>query len=155
MQNAKCTVRSSSIFMREISKGQQRLCIIGLLTTKSSRFPITPMLCCSMSTRTIQYPSSRYMLTPSPPLFCQFPHCIGWSPVSFNLVMRPVECPQTNSPHMNHSTNTVPIIIPASLNMATLFPLAAIRPSLPAEPFRFVLIEENVSDYSMLATTPM
>jgi hypothetical protein len=67
--------------------------------------------------------------------------------------MRLVESLQTNSPHMNHSTNTVPIIIPASLNMATLFPLAAIRPSLPAEPFRLVLMEENVSDYFMSATT--
>jgi hypothetical protein len=68
--------------------------------------------------------------------------------------MRLVEDPQTNSPHINHSTNTVPIIIPASLNMAILFPLAAIRPSLLAEPFKFVLIEENVPDYFLLAFTP-
>lgn len=65
-----------------------------------------------------------------------------------------VEYPQTNSPHMNHSTNTVPIIIPASLNIAILFPLAAMRPSLPAEPFKLVLIEENVSDYFQSASTP-
>lgn len=31
--------------------------------------------------------------------------------------------------------------------MATLFPEAAIRPSLPAEPLRDVDMEENVSDY--------
>ncbi|CAG8972558.1 hypothetical protein HYALB_00011408 [Hymenoscyphus albidus] len=37
--------------------------------------------------------------------------------------------------------------MPDSLNIATLFPLAAIRPSRPAEPFRLVLMEENVSDY--------
>jgi hypothetical protein len=38
--------------------------------------------------------------------------------------------------------------------MATLFPLAAIRPSLPAEPFRLVLIEENVSDYFLSVSIP-
>jgi hypothetical protein len=53
--------------------------------------------------------------------------------------------PQKNSPHMNHSTKTVPIIMPASLNMATLFPDAAILPNRLADPFKEVLIEEKVS----------
>jgi hypothetical protein len=35
--------------------------------------------------------------------------------------------------------------------MATLFPLAAIRPSLLADPFRLVLIEENVSDFTIIS----
>jgi hypothetical protein len=38
--------------------------------------------------------------------------------------------------------------------MAILFPLAAMRPSLPAEPFKLVLIEENVSDYFLSASNP-
>ena len=48
---------------------------------------------------------------------------------------------------MNHNPNTVPIIIPANLKIATLFPDAAILPNLLADPFNDVLIEENVSDY--------
>lgn len=38
------------------------------------------------------------------------------------------------------------MIIPDSLSMATLLPLAAIRPRRVAEPFSWVPIEENVSD---------
>lgn len=37
--------------------------------------------------------------------------------------------------------------MPLSLNIATLFPLAAILPNLPADPFRLVLMEENLLDY--------
>ena len=48
---------------------------------------------------------------------------------------------------MNHSNKTVPTIIPASLNIATLFPDAAILPNRPADPFKEVLIEEKVSFY--------
>jgi hypothetical protein len=87
-------------------------------------------------------------------LYLSVPSVYQLSPNLLYLLMRLVGYPQTNSPHMNHSTNTVPTIIPASLNMATLFPLAAIRPSLLAEPFKFVLIEENVPDYILLASTP-
>jgi hypothetical protein len=47
---------------------------------------------------------------------------------------------------MNHSTSTTPMIMPASLRIATLFPDAAILPSRPAEPFKEVLMEEKVSD---------
>ena len=36
--------------------------------------------------------------------------------------------------------------IPDSFSIATLFPEAAMRPSRPAEPFRDVDMEENVSD---------
>jgi hypothetical protein len=48
---------------------------------------------------------------------------------------------------MNHNTKIVPIIMPASLRMATLFPDAAILPSRPADPFKEPLIEEKVSDW--------
>ncbi len=61
-------------------------------------------------------------------------------------------CSQTNRPHMNQSSIMAPIIIPDNLNIATLFPLAAIRPSLPADPFRLVLIEENLFDYLSIST---
>ena len=49
---------------------------------------------------------------------------------------------------MNHRINTPPTIIPESFNIATLFPLAAILPNRLADPFKLVLIEENVSDYT-------
>lgn len=52
------------------------------------------------------------------------------------------------NPH--HSTTTTPIIIPANLNIATLFPCCAIRPSRPAEPFIELVIEEKTSDYITL-----
>lgn len=52
----------------------------------------------------------------------------------------------TNNPQMNHNNTKTPMIIPASLSMATLFPDAAILPSRPADPFNEVLMEENVSD---------
>jgi len=52
----------------------------------------------------------------------------------------------TNNPQINHNANTVPIIIPANLKIATLFPDAAILPNLLADPFNDVLIEENVSE---------
>ncbi len=38
------------------------------------------------------------------------------------------------------------MIIPESLNIATLFPLAAMRPNRPAEPFKDVDIVEKVFD---------
>ena len=38
------------------------------------------------------------------------------------------------------------MIMPASLNMATLFPLCAMRPSLCAEPLMLPDIEEKASD---------
>jgi len=63
----------------------------------------------------------------------------------------PYSSPQKNNPHINHNTNTPPTIIPESLNIATLFPLAAILPSLPAEPLRLVLIDEKVSFYSSIS----
>ena len=47
---------------------------------------------------------------------------------------------------MNHNASTLPIIIPESLRIATLLPLVAIRPNLPAEPLRLVLMEEKVFD---------
>jgi hypothetical protein len=50
---------------------------------------------------------------------------------------------------MNHNNTTTPIIMPASLRMATLFPDAAILPSRPADPFKEVPMEEKVSDYGM------
>jgi len=53
---------------------------------------------------------------------------------------------QKNSPQINQRTNTPPTIIPDSFRIATLFPLAAMRPSRPAEPFREVDMEENVSE---------
>ena len=70
------------------------------------------------------------------------------APLYIHLLSPPelVLLAQTKSPHMNHSSTTVPTIIPASLNMATLFPLAAMQPRRPAEPFKEVLIEEKVSD---------
>jgi hypothetical protein len=43
------------------------------------------------------------------------------------------------------------MIIPESFNIATLFPDAAIRPNRLADPFKDVLIEEKVSDYTTLA----
>ena len=49
---------------------------------------------------------------------------------------------------MNHNASTTPMIMPANLRMATLFPDAAILPSLPADPFREVLMEEKVSFYT-------
>lgn len=49
---------------------------------------------------------------------------------------------------MNHRISTPPTIIPESFNIATLFPLAAILPNRLADPFKLVLIEENVSDYT-------
>lgn len=48
---------------------------------------------------------------------------------------------------MNQMASTAPIIIPESFNIATLLPDAAILPSRPADPFKDVLIEENVSDW--------
>lgn len=54
--------------------------------------------------------------------------------------------PQTNNPQINHSTITDPIMIPLNFKTATLFPLAAILPNLVADPLRFVLMEEKVSD---------
>ena len=45
-------------------------------------------------------------------------------------------------------------MIPANLNIATLFPAAAIRPNRPADPFRDVLIEEKVSDYNPVSPNP-
>jgi hypothetical protein len=54
---------------------------------------------------------------------------------------------QKISPQINHSTSTPPMIIPDSFSIATLFPLAAILPNRLADPFKLVLIEENVSDY--------
>lgn len=53
---------------------------------------------------------------------------------------------------MNHNTSTAPIIIPLNLKTATLFPLAAIRPNLPAEPFKDVDIEENVLEVSSITS---
>lgn len=53
---------------------------------------------------------------------------------------------QKKSPQMNHSARTTPIMIPASFNIATLLPDAAILPIRAAEPFKDVLIEEKVSD---------
>lgn len=47
-------------------------------------------------------------------------------------------------PH--HSTTTTPTIIPANLNIATLFPCCAMRPRRPAEPLMEVVIEEKTSD---------
>jgi hypothetical protein len=52
---------------------------------------------------------------------------------------------------MIHSAIATPIMIPASLSIATLFPAAAIRPNRPAEPLRDVLIEEKVSDYELVS----
>jgi hypothetical protein len=58
-----------------------------------------------------------------------------------------MQLPQKTSPHIKYSTSTVPMIMPDNLKIATLFPLAAMRPSRPAEPLRLVLMEEKVSDY--------
>jgi hypothetical protein len=66
---------------------------------------------------------------------------------NFGPIDRPLH--HTNSPHMNHNNTTTPIIMPASLRMATLFPDAAILPSRPADPFKEVPMEEKVSDYGM------
>ena len=54
---------------------------------------------------------------------------------------------------MKYSTSTTPMIIPASLNTATLFPDAAMRPRRPAEPLRDVLKFEKVSDWSREETS--
>jgi hypothetical protein len=51
----------------------------------------------------------------------------------------------TNSPHKNHNTITLPIIIPDSLNIATLFPCDAMRVRRPAEPFSEADMLLNVS----------
>lgn len=50
---------------------------------------------------------------------------------------------------MNHNKSTTPMIMPASLRMATLFPDAAILPSRPADPFKEPLMEEKVSVWRM------
>ncbi len=62
--------------------------------------------------------------------------------------------PHTNNPHIIHNAITTAMMIPDSLNMATLFPAAAIRPNRPAEPLRDVLIEEKVSDYKSVRPNP-
>jgi hypothetical protein len=54
--------------------------------------------------------------------------------------------PYTNNPQINQSSIITPMIMPANLNIATLFPEAAIRPRRPADPFKDVLMEEKVSD---------
>jgi hypothetical protein len=59
----------------------------------------------------------------------------------------------TNSPHIIHSAITTAIMIPASLNIATLFPAAAIRPNRPAEPLSDVPIDEKVSDYNPVSSS--
>lgn len=53
--------------------------------------------------------------------------------------------PQKANRYKNHSTTTTALIIPASFSTATLFPLAAIRVNLDADPLRDEEKEENVS----------
>jgi hypothetical protein len=60
----------------------------------------------------------------------------------------------TNNPQIIHNAITTAIMIPDSLNIATLFPAAAMRPSRPAEPLRDVLIDEKVSDYKPVSPAP-
>lgn len=67
------------------------------------------------------------------------------------ILPAPIKCvflldTQNIQPEINHKAITAPMIIPLSLNIATLFPLAAMRPRRLADPFRDVLIEENVSE---------
>lgn len=66
---------------------------------------------------------------------------------NFGPLTQPVN--HTNKPHMNHNTSTTPIIMPASLRMATLFPDAAILPNRLADPFKEPLMEEKVSVWRM------
>lgn len=54
-------------------------------------------------------------------------------------------------PQRSHSTRTDPTIMPASFMTATLFPEAAMRPSLVAEPLSDVLMAEKVSDYRRIS----
>ena len=65
------------------------------------------------------------------------------------------KCSHTNNPQMIHNATTTAMMIPDSLNIATLFPAAAIRPNRPAEPLRVVLIEEKVSDYNPVSPAPI
>lgn len=85
----------------------------------------------------LQYVFLQYNI-PTPSLSLPYMHLFRTQSIPINY---------TNSPQMNHNPNTVPIIIPANLKIATLFPDAAILPNLLADPFNDVLIEENVSDY--------
>jgi hypothetical protein len=71
------------------------------------------------------------------------------------IVMFLTGCNQKIKPQMNHKINTPPTIMPESFSIATLFPLAAILPNRPADPFKLVLIEENVSDYFQLCQPPI
>jgi hypothetical protein len=64
------------------------------------------------------------------------------------------EVSHTNSRQMIHIAITTPVMMPANLNIATLFPAAAIRPNRPADPLRDVPIEEKVSDYKSISPNP-
>lgn len=53
--------------------------------------------------------------------------------------------PPNINPSIQYNTTTTAIMIPASFNIATLFPCCAIRPNRPALPFKDVLKFEKTS----------
>jgi hypothetical protein len=96
--------------------------------------------------RTVQLRRSVLTSCDIRPARCSFPYCC------FKPIQYPPALAHTKSPQRNHNTSTVPIIMPANLKAATLLPDAAMRPSLCADPLSVVPIEENVSDYKLLAS---
>lgn len=113
---------------------------------------ITPLLCCFHDLSHMLQSHLRHSIFVS-----RYIQALHGSPTTlFSLTPRNALNPEfshTNSPQMIHSAITTPIMIPASLKIATLFPAAAIRPNRPAEPFRDVLIDEKVSDYDPVSQT--
>src|SRR5690242_591716 len=86
------------------------------------------------------HPLSPHLPPPLPPRPSQLRTETSPSRIESNTVR-----PQKANRYKNHNTTTTALIIPASFSTATLFPLAAMRVNLEAEPLRDEEKEENVS----------